>query len=218
MGWLSFFLFSSQPFLVLSQSLPLLLLVSFDGFRWDYPKLYGPLPNFSRLEQRGVRAHSMIPTFTTATTPNHYTYVYSRCHFSSKCCCFIFALTSLITGLYEDVHGLVSDQVYDPRTNETFQSWQDSSSQWWPMKPIWTINEQRPGARSGVIGWPQSSVAVSKYEPYLKDRSFTEMVDQMLRWFNDPSEPINFGAIFFPEPRITGEPLGELHSFSQNPF
>lgn len=58
-----------------SQSLPLLLLVSFDGFRFDYPQRYGPLGNFSRLAQRGVHVHSMIPTFSTATLPNQYTYV-----------------------------------------------------------------------------------------------------------------------------------------------
>ena len=55
------------------QSFPLLLLVSFDGFRHDYPILHGPLKNFRRLAENGVRAHQMIPSFITATFPNHYT-------------------------------------------------------------------------------------------------------------------------------------------------
>ena len=76
MCWLSFTLFLFISSFILIESVPLLLLVSFDGFRYDYPQLYGPLENFSRLEQRGVHAHSMIPTFNTATYPNHYTYVY----------------------------------------------------------------------------------------------------------------------------------------------
>jgi len=76
MWWVSFILLLYKSSFICCQSLPLLLLVSFNGFRWDYPKLYGPLGNFSRLEQRGVHAHSMISTFTTATFPNHYTYVY----------------------------------------------------------------------------------------------------------------------------------------------
>jgi predicted AlkP superfamily pyrophosphatase or phosphodiesterase len=63
---------------VTSQSLPLLLIVSLDGFRYDYSKLHGPLLNFQRLEQRGVRTHSMISTFNTATIPNHYTYVNTK--------------------------------------------------------------------------------------------------------------------------------------------
>ncbi len=78
-------------------------------------------------------------------------------------------------------------------------------NQWWPIKPIWTINEQRLGARSGVIGWVQDSINISKYEPYQKDRSNQEMIDQILYWFTDPNEPINFGAIYFREPGITGK-------------
>jgi predicted AlkP superfamily pyrophosphatase or phosphodiesterase len=68
-------LFLLNTTLILAQSIPLLLLVSFDGFRHDYPKIHGPLKNFRRLEERGVHAHKMISTFTTATFPNHYTYV-----------------------------------------------------------------------------------------------------------------------------------------------
>lgn len=73
--WFSLIIIFDQLSLIFSQSLPLLLLVSFDGFRFDYTKLYGPLENFSRLEQRGVHVHSMISTFNTATLPNQYTYV-----------------------------------------------------------------------------------------------------------------------------------------------
>jgi alkaline phosphatase D len=75
------FLFNTS--LIFIESLPLLLLVSFDGFRHDYPKIHGPLKNFRRLEQRGVHAPSMIPTFTTATFPNHYTYV-NKTRFASE--------------------------------------------------------------------------------------------------------------------------------------
>ena len=54
------------------QSFPLLLLVSFDGFRHDYPSLHGPLKNFRRLAENGVRATQLIPSFVTATFPSHY--------------------------------------------------------------------------------------------------------------------------------------------------
>ncbi|CAF1248471.1 unnamed protein product [Adineta ricciae] len=187
MEWFSFALLFYQISYLCSQSLPLLLLVSFDGFRWDYPKIHGPLTNFARLERHGVRAPSMIPTFTTATFPNHY---------------------SLITGLYEESHGLVSDEIYDRRSNEIFRSWETNSSQWWPIKTIWSINEQRFGARSGVIGWPQKFIDVSKSEVYSEGRSFKDIVDQILRWFDDSNEPINFGAIYFPEPDLTGRRSG----------
>ncbi|CAF1370640.1 unnamed protein product [Adineta steineri] len=187
MWWFSILVLLYNSSFIFSQSLPLLLLVSFNGFRWDYPKLYGPLGNFSRLEQRGVHAHSMIPTFTTATYPNHYT---------------------LITGLYEEIHGLISDHMYDPKTNQTFQAGETTTNQWWPFKTIWTLNEQMNGARSGVINWPQGFISTSKYEPYKKDRSFKDTIDLMLSWFNDQDRPINFGAMYFPEPDLTGRQTG----------
>lgn len=62
--------------LLSAQSLPLLLLVSFDGFRHDYPRIHGPLKNFQRLAERGVHARNMISAFTTATFPNHYSSVF----------------------------------------------------------------------------------------------------------------------------------------------
>ncbi|CAF4586433.1 unnamed protein product [Rotaria magnacalcarata] len=76
MWYLVGLLISIQITLIFAQSSSLLLLVSLDGFRHDYPKIHGPLKNFRRLEERGVHAQNMIPSFVTATFPNHYTYVY----------------------------------------------------------------------------------------------------------------------------------------------
>jgi len=94
--------------------------------------------------------------------------------------------------------------MYDPETNTVLQSWENITNQWWPFKPIWAINEQRNGGLSGVIGWPQDSLYTAKFNVNRKDRSFQEIIDQMLSWFNDLSRPINFGAIYFQEPDLTG--------------
>ena len=85
-----------------------------------------------------------------------------------------------------------------------FQSGLNMTDQWWPIKSIWAINEQRSGARSGVIGWIQNSVDISKYETYQNNRSHQDIIDRILQWFTDPDEPINFGAIYFQEPGNTG--------------
>ena len=124
-------------------------------------------------------------------------------------------LSRLITGLYEEVHGLISDQIYDKKTGSFFQFGENVTNQWWPMKPIWTVNEQRIYTRSGVIGWPQESMNISKFRTYPPGQSSQSMIDQMLDWFTDSDERINFGVIYFREPGLTGKELPTSKSFCQ---
>ncbi len=50
---------------------PYLVLISNDGFRWDYPDLY-PTPAIARIAKRGIKAEAMQPALPTLTFPNHY--------------------------------------------------------------------------------------------------------------------------------------------------
>jgi len=77
---------------------PYVVLVSFDGFRWDYLDRY-PTPAFRRVARNGVRAERLIPTFPTKTFPTHY---------------------SVATGMYADQHGLVGNRFWDPERQEGY--------------------------------------------------------------------------------------------------
>jgi hypothetical protein len=95
--------------------------------------------------------------------------------------------------------------MFDPKTNLTFDpSYNMTIGNWWPYPGIWSINEQRKEARSGVVSWPQESIQISKFQAYNRSRSFRDIIDRILLWFNDPIEPINFGAIYYHEPDLTG--------------
>ncbi len=48
-----------------------LLLISFDGYRYDYPDK-AETPHFDSLSAGGVRAEGLIPVFPSKTFPNHY--------------------------------------------------------------------------------------------------------------------------------------------------
>lgn len=122
----------------------------------------------------------------------------------------------MITGLYQEVHGVISDEFFDRDTRRIFSSWENASEEWWPSETIWTLNEKRKDARSGVIGWPQQGIHVKRSEPFQKERTFRETIDRILSWFNDPSEPINFGAIYSHEPASAGKMTPVLHSSAQN--
>src|SRR5690348_15981075 len=77
---------------------PTVILVSFDGWRWDY-HLRAAVPNLRRLMARGVRAEGRIPSFPSKTFPNHYT---------------------IVTGLYPGHHGIVANNIWDERTGRMF--------------------------------------------------------------------------------------------------
>jgi predicted AlkP superfamily pyrophosphatase or phosphodiesterase len=77
---------------------PTVIVVSFDGFRWDYTSK-APTPNLRQLMARGVHAQNLIPSFPSKTFPNHYT---------------------IVTGLYPGHHGIVANNVFDPPTGRTF--------------------------------------------------------------------------------------------------
>jgi len=70
---------------------PTVILVSFDGWRWDYQSK-AAAPNLQRLIARGVHAEGLIPSFPPKTFPNHYT---------------------IVTGLYPGHHGIVANSIFD---------------------------------------------------------------------------------------------------------
>jgi predicted AlkP superfamily pyrophosphatase or phosphodiesterase len=70
-------------------SRPYLVVLSMDGFRWDYPDLF-PTPNLHSIMEKGVHAKSLVPAFPSVTFPNHY---------------------SMATGLYPDHHGIVNNNL-----------------------------------------------------------------------------------------------------------
>uniref|UniRef100_A0A674HYZ4 Ectonucleotide pyrophosphatase/phosphodiesterase 7 n=1 Tax=Terrapene triunguis TaxID=2587831 RepID=A0A674HYZ4_9SAUR len=54
-----------------------LLLVSFDGFRWNYDQDVDT-PNMDLLVKQGVKAEYITPPFVTMTSPSHFTTITGR--------------------------------------------------------------------------------------------------------------------------------------------
>ena len=71
-----------------------LILISLDGFRWDYLEKYpAESPTLRALKRDGVTARGLIPVFPSNTFPNHY---------------------SIATGLLPAHHGIVNNIFFDP--------------------------------------------------------------------------------------------------------
>lgn len=103
---------------------PYLILISLDGFRWDYQDLYDT-PALDRIAANGVRAERMIPVFPTLTFPNHY---------------------SIATGLYPANHGLIGNAFPNKEDHDDWyaiakrEAVQDG--RWYGGEPVWVAAEK----------------------------------------------------------------------------
>lgn len=170
------------------------ILVSMDGFRWDYPEL-AETPNVDRLMARGVRAASMIPVFPSKTFPSHY---------------------SIVTGLYPGHHGIISNNMRDPGWPEPFGLGardEVQNSRWWGGEPIW-VTANRSGIRTGVYFWPGSEAPVQgvmpdAWFPYDEDVPWSTRIDTVLGWLDEPvEERKGFIALYLEEPNTAGHRHG----------
>jgi predicted AlkP superfamily pyrophosphatase or phosphodiesterase len=173
---------------------PTIILVSFDGFRWDYPSK-APTPNLQRLMQRGVHARSLIPSFPSKTFPNHYT---------------------LVTGLYPGHHGIVANNIFDPPTGRTFTTAKREEVRdpmWWGGTPIWTLLE-RAGQKSAPLFWPGSEaphngVMPTYWQPYNENRHANARIDQILSWLDQPvAQRPTFLTLYFEDTDSAGHARG----------
>jgi predicted AlkP superfamily pyrophosphatase or phosphodiesterase len=155
-------------------SKPYVILVSLDGFRFDYAKRYHADHLLALATQGASAPEGMLPSYPSITFPNHYT---------------------IVTGLYPEHHGIVANTFYDPVRKQVY-SYHDAKSvgdgTWYGGTPLWVLAEQQ-GMRSACFFWVGSEADVQGVRPsyYLKfDGKFPngKRVDQVLAWLHLPPE------------------------------
>jgi len=166
-----------------AQPQPYVLLISFDGLRWDYINR-NISPNFSELSERGVTASSLRPVFPTKTFPNH---------------------ISIVTGMYPENHGIVANEFIDIKNNEEYKMWDKSialNSRWYKGEAFWET-ARKQGVISASYFWPSSDIDDSEKRPdnfhiYEHNRPYAERVAGVLNWFNLPyKERPHFVTLYF---------------------
>lgn len=93
----------------------LVLVVSFDGFRHDYFEK-NVTPTLQKLRSEGVHAEYIRNVFPTKTFPNH---------------------QSIATGLFPESHGVLSNSVFDPKSNRTINSGEELWNFGNHVVPLW---------------------------------------------------------------------------------
>jgi ectonucleotide pyrophosphatase/phosphodiesterase family protein 5 len=150
-----------------SQSQPYLILISFDGFRWDYVNR-GITPNINSLIENGVKALSFEPVFPTKTFPNH---------------------ISIITGLYPENHGIIFNDFKDPVSNREYRisdSVEVRDSWWYKSEAFWET-AGRQGIITASYFWPGSDINLAYSRPdyfyhYEHKRPYDVRVNGVLDW------------------------------------
>ena len=178
------------------------ILVSFDGFRWDYLDMNRTkTDNFEAIIKEGVRAEYVQNVFPTVTFPNHFT---------------------IVTGQFPESHGLISNNMYDPVLNDSF-SMNTNDSRWWNTfsEPLWITN-QKQEHKSGMCYWPgydveykglNASYTTSGYgynKPFITLKGvmpWKERVDVVIKWLKKPDPP-SFITLYFDSPDEAGHCCG----------
>ncbi|XP_064584965.1 ectonucleotide pyrophosphatase/phosphodiesterase family member 7 [Zonotrichia leucophrys gambelii] len=174
-----------------------LLLVSFDGFRWNYDQDVDT-PNLDAMAAEGVKAKYMTPAFVTLTSP---------CHFT------------LLTGRYLENHGVIHNMWFDTKTGVRLPYYTTQGiSSWWDngSLPIW-ITAQRQGLKTGSIHFPGTKAKYQKEEVYKKlvepalfnysnETNWRQSIDTVMEWFT--VDNLDFITLYFGEPDSSGHKYG----------
>jgi len=185
------------------------LVVSFDGFRGDYPDLY-ETPNFDLLAESGVKADYLLPSFPTSTFPNHYT---------------------LATGLYPDHHGIINNSFYASELGGIYRIADRemvTNPDAYFGEPIW-VTAEKQGVKSASYFWVGSEADIMGISPsywyaYNGDVPYLSRVDQVIKWLKLPldkrpglvflyfDEPDGIAHRYGPEHEETGHVVSYLDS------
>lgn len=169
------------------------IVVSLDGFRWDYPEMYD-CPNINAIAENGV-ATAMWASFPASTFPNHW---------------------ALATGLVPDHNGIVNNTFWAPDMGGFYSIGGPNKSVpgYFLGEPVWQTAE-RQGVTAATVYWVGSDVAVNgKYATYWwgygqNMLTYEERVDQVLKYLDLPArERPHLIMLYFDEPDHSGHSFG----------
>jgi len=187
---------ANNPFnSVATQAKPYVVMVSLDGFRYDYAKKYDARHLLALAKDGASAPEGMVPAFPSVTFPNHFT---------------------LATGLYPEHHGIVANSFYDPARKQRYSSSDPATvtdGSWYGGTPLWVLAEQQ-GMRSACFFWPGSEAAIQGVRPsyYVAfDNKYPDekRIDQVVAWLRLPAEQRpHFITLYYFQPDHNGHEFG----------
>jgi alkaline phosphatase D len=173
---------------------PYLVVLSLDGFRWDYCEKANT-PVLDSLAKVGSVAESVKPSFPTKTFPNHY---------------------AIATGLYPDNHGIVLNNFYAPDLKKDYAVRDRNAVQngeFYNGTPIWNAAENN-GVKALSLFWVGSSADIQGKRPsywftYDKQLSLDSRIDTLVKYLSEPEDKRpHFLMWYYYEPDSKGHEFG----------
>ncbi len=191
------------------QDKPYLILVSSDGFRYDYAQKH-KARTLIKLSEEGIRAEAMIPSYPSLTFPNHY---------------------SIVTGLYPSHHGIVDNRFYDAKRNDFYivgNRPKVEDGTWYGGTPLWVLAEQQHMLAASFY-WVGSEAAIQGIRPtyyynYTEKIDIDQRIQIVVDWLNLPADRrphlITFympqtdhaGHLYGPESEVTAQAVSFVDS------
>ncbi|GLB53251.1 alkaline phosphatase family protein [Neptunitalea chrysea] len=152
---------------------PYVIMVSLDGFRYDYPEKYNA-KNILEIGKNGSYVTRLIPSFPSKTFPNHY---------------------SIATGLYPAHHGIISNSFYDKSREAEYKiskRYAVEDGSWYDGVPLWNLAQQQ-GMCSASYFWVGSEANINGMHPtyyynFNQTRNYGYRVDRVLEWLQLPEK------------------------------
>jgi predicted AlkP superfamily pyrophosphatase or phosphodiesterase len=176
------------------ESKPYVILVSADGFRYDYAEKY-QATHLLNLSNEGVKAASMIPSYPSVTFPNHYT---------------------LVTGLYPAHQGIVNNSFYDRNRKEFYTSGNKvkvADASWYGGTPLWVLAEQQHMLTASFY-WVASEAAIKGINPtyyyvYNEQIDIHKRIQTVVNWLKLPPDARpHLITFYFPQVDHAGHVYG----------
>ena len=167
------------------QSKPYVILISADGFRADFTEKYNA-QFLKSIQQFGVRAKYMQPSFPSVTFPNHYT---------------------IATGLYPSHHGIVDNNFIDKTSGIKYSMSNKkmaAEGKWYGGTPIWVLAEQQKMISASYY-WVGSEAEIQGIKPtyhfvYNDITPIQQRIQTVKNWLSLPEDKRpHLITFYFPE-------------------
>jgi alkaline phosphatase D len=168
---------------------PYVIVLSMDGFRWDYNDIIGT-PNLDKIAERGVKSKGLQPVFPTGTFPSHY---------------------SMASGLFPDNHGLVANTFFNVELQQEYRIRNRTAVEnpkFYEGEPIWNT-ARKQNIFTASYFWVGTEAPIGGLQPNIwksfdNNVTYTQRIDSVIAWLERPqNERPQLIMFYFDDPDKT---------------